>query len=500
MSDIGGYYAELALITDGASFAVGRKNLTDLNKEGEKSIEIFNKLQKYYGSAGRTRSTGGTYGEGGDSWRWVGGSRVGGGVGGGGGGGGGGPSGTSGGALPWPSTNKIIGAPEEEETAAREEKKKSALRSIALLYALTKIIQVTEKVVKALWELTGVTAKEVQQTVVSAARAGTTPEQWKRWQSAFNIAGIDFSSFGSSATAFNDAFLKLKKGDPSAFAAMAPSLAQLGLNPGDMVNMTNDQRMRSVFDAAFGMSDKGRARVLLEDVLGTSAGEMFVRPGVSSSKDILALGGGAEKIAVPTAKDVANAADFSRVQEFLKNFKTLLGMEILDAINPEIKKITSWMSDPKNTERIKNAFRGIGRFFEDLLKFLEGIGQIFLALGDTLGQFYSANDKAKAKFDKAKAEGDFGKQLEASAEGFFAILNAPGRLLQNIDQALGTPMPSAQSSQPLVGELNINIQGSTSSPQIEQARREFESAIKEAAKKAPVTQQAGSPKMVRPPR
>jgi hypothetical protein len=528
MSDIvGGYYAELKLLTDASSFEKGRKQLEDMTRAGEKAVVVFSALQRITGGSGSSGGErwvggggggfgqkqigyeggivksansigggrGGGYGPSDQQWRYAGNNygqkppSLPPGSGGGGGGGGGDDGGTF------------------NAGGGDNASKKAFLQKAALIYAVVKVTHALVKVTEALWALTATTAKDVQKSTTSATLMGMTSKQYETWKGAYSTAKLDFGSFEAGATNIENAYRALKVGDVSRYTALAKPMAQLGLNIASMHSMGNDERMKTIFDAALKMYNQGGAKSELaygamEQMFGQGGQEWLAfmnRPGAQKTGvgQFLSMSGGVENLTAKSGKDIANAEDFSKLETLLNGFKTLLGMKILNEIDPVVKEITAQLEDPTIQAKIKKAFAGIGKFFAILLKIMEVVGTMFMNAFAQLDDSLTKIEAQLKAVEEDKTPGAVGavKRAFMGLNAGLSILKTPADMLvAGVFPSIAPGQYGAPSSKSSEKSIVVNI-GSVDSAERVKAVRD---AISGAARRAvfydaqlPVRQPAG---------
>jgi len=413
-TDIGGYFAELKLITDNSSFDKGRKQLEDFTKAGERAVAIFSALQRITGGNGgqNWRYAGNNHGEfyqaqlgfsgaaggsgykpypggvvrqsdyiGGnqESWRYAGNNfgqrRMALPPGGGGDEGGGGGSG---------------GGSEENKSDA----KKSLITRTSLLYILTKAVKLLEDFTKQMWAITGSAARTINQSAPSAALMGMNLLQYNAWAGAFKASGQDFGGFSSGATDLENAYRNLRVGNPELYKKFAVPMAMLGLNIGNMEKMGNNERVQAIFNAAFAQKDPKKAIAALGMAGGdswTMAFEWMKTHGMTNVGQFLAQGSGAAALATPSASQVAAAADFSKLQALMDSLKLFLGNVSLDEINKTVRDLNTWIV--ANKADIEEAFKALGGIFNLVLSFTGLMGKGVIKGLAAANRFGAAEDQ-----------------------------------------------------------------------------------------------------------
>ena len=336
MEEIGGYFAKLSLITDGASFDKARQYLDGIGPAADKSAAAIRKLEAAYG----------------------------------------GFSNASGFYLPNKhgtdtSPVNLPLKPVEDEAPKENERKKSALTAASMLYVAKEVVAVAKKIISGIDKLASASVAQTAATTQNAVRTGFSTEALNKWQSTLGVLKVDFGAFTSSITGVETAFNRLKVGDASAFNAIAQPLAILAsktgradVNPVTMMGMDNEQRIKAILDAALSMSDTKTARTLVEQILGDVGGELYAAAlarGVKSTAGLTSLGGIAVK--APTQEEIDAADTYSRTQQNLQTFLKTFGQGLTLGLKPSLDKVNKLLG----TESTMTGSENLGRIIGELL-------------------------------------------------------------------------------------------------------------------------------------
>lgn len=103
---------------------------------------------------------------------------------------------------------------------------------------------------------------------------GVSVKRLEDWKVAAKIAGVSSSELTKSMGALDRKFTEWKNRG-KADTGMAVALGQLGLNAGDMFDMSADERARVILQAASTMKDTKNAAALVSQLLGGAGEQMY---------------------------------------------------------------------------------------------------------------------------------------------------------------------------------------------------------------------------------
>ena len=321
MEEIGGYFAKLSLITDGASFDKGKDALDSIGPAADNAAKAVQKLEALYGGFSKQ------------------------------------------GHIYVPSGSVQSTANEGDEAPKENERKQKAVTAASTLYVLKEVVTAAKKIISAIDKLVGAAAQQTQASVVSAARSGFTVEALNKWLSALGNIGVNTEAFTSAVTNVETAFNRLKVGDPSGFAAIATPLAILAseskkanVNPVTLMGMDNESRTKAILDAALSISDTKKARTLLEQIYGDVGGQLYE---AARARGITETGGILSKAGVtpptPTQEALAASDTYKQTTSSIESYMKILGTGIMEGMQPYLAVINKELglaAPQKGTEDI----------------------------------------------------------------------------------------------------------------------------------------------------
>jgi hypothetical protein len=355
MNSIGGFFAELKLTTDSASFSKGKKALDEVGESGKKATRVFVEMQKQY-NTGRVWEANAS-----------------------------GKGRVKGKASIQPGTPSEDSGQESFEIT--KQKKQETLQRALTLFMLYKMSKLMKDLIKGMYDLASATGKQMNQRALSAEQAGMSATSLSKWQEAFKTSAIDFDSFKSGAIGLANAFNDLKLGDSSKLEAIAKDLGQLGLKAGDLIGQTNDERITSVFNAAYKDKDRVRARRNVESILGEGAGQALLRMWDTSEspmawredKSKMLLKG-----TVPTKESRLAAEDMSQFTQFFDNLHALFGADFNLSANATIKKFNEKWGGDQGKARIENAMKRFTDVMAKLMVVIDAVLSAFVSIQEAM--------------------------------------------------------------------------------------------------------------------
>ena len=338
MDNIGGYFAELKLITDGKSFDEGKKSLNGISVEGTKAVAVLDKLKASTGNKSGYASYGGYM----HHFR-------------GGGGGGSPPTSSSGSAyLPDPGG----------DSETKSDKKKEAITRVATLYALVKAYQVVEKLVKVIGSTAFNAAAYTQASMTTSARAGLSMGDFQQWMGAGKATGNDAAALIADATALNDVFRNTLLGNKEAaakFGALAVPLSQLGLDPFKMLNEKDpNKNILALLNKAGTTRDPSKLALLSQFGSSFAGFGAYGQRSHLTGSAMFALG--EPNRGVVSRTDELNAVQAGQFKEMTDLITKLFGNAALGGMVESLRKANEAMQDPKFQANIKELGEDMGKF------------------------------------------------------------------------------------------------------------------------------------------
>ena len=362
MSDIGGYYSTLTLNTDGESFEKARRYFASITNEAHTASEAMDELQesikkKVQGAFASARSS--------KPNEYV----------------------QKAGFKMNPESGYMV-----DDSEARQEKsakKKDQLTQLASLYAVIKLVKMLANVTEALAKLTYALTRDTMKTVIDATKSGLTANEAKMWGNAAFNNGADPKEMVSSLSALNKAFVELKLGgsgeDFGRIAQDISIMSSMGgkqLDPASLLNMTNGERAKAIFDLANSVYDKNQAEAirLLTDAMGEGAASIMIGQ-QKSGVDQLARGK-ADILVEPTARDLKIGQDISETKTLLDETGRLLAQAMGEEFQKDIEEFNKWLRE--NGPYLKRLFQGLAGIFHLLMQAFEMVIGIFKGVYDAI--------------------------------------------------------------------------------------------------------------------
>lgn len=117
-------------------------------------------------------------------------------------------------------------------------------------------------------------SKLASESAMLSDSLGVSVKRLEDWKVAAKIAGVSSSELTKSMGALDRKFTEWKNRG-KADTGMAVALGQLGLNAGDMFDMSADERARVILQAASTMKDTKNAAALVSQLLGGAGEQMY---------------------------------------------------------------------------------------------------------------------------------------------------------------------------------------------------------------------------------
>jgi hypothetical protein len=121
--------------------------------------------------------------------------------------------------------------------------------------------------------LVGVTASYEARNMMLASSLRMSSSEMLTWKGAANIMGVSAEGLTGALLDLQKKSDRIKLGEVD--VGLAKSLGMLGVGYQSFLKQDTSSKMKTVFEKAMNMTDKGKAGELIRDVLGDSGKEMF---------------------------------------------------------------------------------------------------------------------------------------------------------------------------------------------------------------------------------
>lgn len=217
------------------------------------------------------------------------------------------------------------------------------------------------------------TASSIAKLDAQARALGMGARVLDNWKTAIDLAGGEGEGFVGTLNKMNNAFQNLKIGDVD--ESFIKNLGLMGINFNQLMGMDNDKRVRTVFKAAEGMKDEGKRNALLNQFGGqdlvTTFYQMIAKYG--------SFGAGYNQADERNPKTEKNYQSEIAVDKAnreigvsLKNELDLVGIEIGQALLPNLKDFSGWLVAHK--QDLADFATAIGNATTAIIKFLGFLG------------------------------------------------------------------------------------------------------------------------------
>jgi len=433
MIGMGGYFAELKLLTDQSSFSSGVKLLGQVDDASRKMGKSFEQAQNQMSSTMRRFSRGASDGS---NWKYaenlghrtLGRDMI-------------KYGGGSGGEPPIPGSGRDTEMDPEKKTEA----KKNTLARIGTLYALWKVTKFMYNLTEAIVKSTVVQTEAMSKSYVTAARVGMSQADAKKWESAFKIANLDMGDFMGKVGDMNSVFENLKQGMDTGVEPLAKQLGFLHLDFGKLREMNSGQRVDAIFEALYKMSttgfknerpDPGKANQLAAMLLGNAGAEALVKMLTLGKSPSDFKGMGLTNV-TPNAETVKSAVEVGKLGQEIDEYKKVFANRFMGDMLPALTELNDWIR--AHNPQIQSSIQGLADAFARAAKEIIGAVPSMIEFAiDPAGKSKSNMKYFWERFKNSKSAGDL---LGAGAAAFnFGLYSVPS-FLGN----LGAGSPSEKS-------------------------------------------------------
>lgn len=270
----------------------------------------------------------------------------------------------------------------------------------------------------------------------SAWAANMSVQTLAKWQYIMQEAGVDSDQFASAMVNVNKVFQGLKIGEVDEGFIKALGMLQgfSGNKSADFAKlqgMGQEERLKSILDAAAAMKDQQKAAAIIQKLLG-DAGADFLRYMQNTGKTISSFESDVSKRMLLTDADrksgVAVQAEMAKIKVSLDEAGTMVMTEFGKAMIPYLKDLADWLKNNQAT---------LKQFAQDFAAILQGFLSAF-GLGkqtdEQKKETYAAMTAWQFKGGRAESEamanlttligGNLGSKRQKDLEGeFFTGMN-----------------------------------------------------------------------------
>lgn len=240
------------------------------------------------------------------------------------------------------------------------------------------------------------TANAMTKLDATAKQLGLNAMVLDNWQNAVRLAGGDADSFTASLMTMNEAFRNLKIGEVKEDFIKATGMS--GADFSKLQSMNTDQRIRAIWGALEKVQDPGKQQALIQKIFGQGGVDLFTRLQLQG-RSLTQVYNQAAAMNPNTAQDYETAVKGNQAQNDISvsfaNIVKKVGIEIEEALLPEMQKFAQWLKD--NKQGFVDFAQGIGNATTVLIGLINGIGSV---VGNITGWFGEAEKKQKYLEDR----------------------------------------------------------------------------------------------------
>lgn len=217
------------------------------------------------------------------------------------------------------------------------------------------------------------TASALAKLDATATTLGMSARSLDNWKGAVSRAGGDADSFVDSLVQMNEAFRNLKIGEVREDFIKATGMS--GANFSSMMQMNNEQRLRTIWGALEKVADPAKQQALVARIFGSGGVDLFSRiKNQGTSLGTLYAQASAQNPL--TDKDYQSAIESDKkqreiAQQLGKDFENI-GIKISQGLLPALDKFSKWLST--NQDNLDKFATAVGDATKVVVGFVGGIG------------------------------------------------------------------------------------------------------------------------------